>query len=304
MDYKQFTSADREYQLWYLYNGITATGANGTTATGEVVPLLVDNQGRLATDLEFSGTVSIGTVAIDQSAPDANGVSVKDSALPVGASTETTAASILTKLADPATSAKQDSSKSVLDDILAKITGSAATAGNQTTANASLSSIDGKVATQTTLASILALITAEVGTEATLAAILAKLTAVNTGAVVVSSGSVTANDPAVSVAKSTSLSASLIVKASAGSMFSLTGYNSGPAQWVQVHNAASVPANAAIPLAVVAVPAQSTFAFEWGKGLPCSTGIVLCNSYGADPATAAAQKTIGSNDCFFTATYL
>jgi hypothetical protein len=61
-----------------------------------------------------------------------------------------------------------------------KVPASPSTAGNQTTANTSLSSIDGKltdVATQTTVAAILAKIIASPATEATLAAILAKLIA-------------------------------------------------------------------------------------------------------------------------------
>lgn len=303
MNLREFLNSTLTQQLAQIWQSITGSPANGKTALGEVVPLLVDNDGRLATDLTFSGTVSIGTVAIDQSAPNANEVVVKTSALPAGAATEATAASILTKLADPATSAKQDTAKGVLDSILAKITASAATAANQTTANASLSSIDGKVATQTTLASILARITAAVGTETTLAAILAKLTNVDTSAVTISSGSVTVSDETVGVAHSSALESYRQVKASSGTLFTLSGYNSGPSQWIQLHNVAATPANGVAPVLTLAVPAQSSFMFEWAKGIPCGNGIFVCNSYDANGPTAAATKVIGSNDCYFTATF-
>jgi hypothetical protein len=61
-----------------------------------------------------------------------------------------------------------------------KVPASPSTAGNQATANSSLSSIDSKltdVATETTVAAILAKIIASPATEATFAAILAKLIA-------------------------------------------------------------------------------------------------------------------------------
>lgn len=254
----------------------------GKTSEGKNVPVLVDEDGKIVFDANFTGDITLGAVAIDHTTPGTtDAVVVSSSALPTGAATQTTLAAILAKLLSaPATEAKQD------------------------TGNSSLATIAAGMATQTTLAAILAKIIAAPATEATLAALEAKVDTCNTGAVVIASGAVVASDPTVSVAKTTALAASLVVKSAAGSLMSISGYNSGPAQWIQIHNTASVPANTEVPLAVYAVSAQSTFFFEWQKGLPCSTGITVCNSYGADPATAAAAKTIGSNDCFFTATYL
>lgn len=60
---------------------------------------------------------------------------------------------------------------------VAPIPSGAATAALQTSGNASLASIDGKVATQTTLAAVLAKLSADPATQTTLAAVLAKISA-------------------------------------------------------------------------------------------------------------------------------
>lgn len=246
----------------------------GITAAGREREVLVNDDGSLVVGLTVDGgDITLGTVGIDQVTPGANGVVVESSALPTGAASEATLSAIETLLADPATSAKQD------------------------TGNSSLATIASGMATQTTLAAILAKIIAAPATEATLAALNAKVTACNTGAVVVASGTVTANVQTVSVGSAIS-AASLVVKGSAGTLMSVVGYNAGPAQFLQVHNAASLPANTAVPLCVIAVPAQSNFSMEWKLGLPCSTGIVISNS------STAPTKTIGSADCNITATYI
>ena len=247
----------------------------GKNPSGTNTPVSVDADGKLLLAAAFTGTVSVGSVQIDQATAHANEVVVKSGALPAGAATETTSAAIL-----------------------AKLVAAPATAANQTTGNGSLSSIDGKVATETTLGAILAKLIASPATESSLAALNAKVTAVNTGAVVVASGTVTANVQTVSLASSTAYEASRIVKDGAGTLFSLSGYNSGPAQFLQVHNSATLPANGAAPAMLLAIPAQSTFAFEWDKGVVLSAGIVVSNS------STGATKTIGSADCYFTATYI
>ena len=247
----------------------------GITAAGREREILVNDDGSLAVGLTVDGgDITLGTVGIDQVTPGANGVVVESSALPTGAASESTLAAIETLLADPATSAKQD------------------------TGNASLATIASGMATQTTLAAILAKIIAAPATEATIAALNAKVTAVNTGAVVVASGSITANQIVASLKSSTAYEASNVIKGSAGTLYSLTGYNSGPAQFLQVHNSATLPANGVAPVLLIAIPAQSTFAFEWKLGIPLSTGIVVSNS------STGPTKTIGSADCYFTATYV
>lgn len=251
------------------------TVIKGLTAARQEREILVNDDGSLAVGLTVDGAdITLGTVGIDQVTPDANKVVVESSALPTGAASESTLAAIETLLADPATSAKQD------------------------TGNTSLATIASGMATQTTLAAILAKIIAAPATEATLAALNAKVTAINTGATVIASGTVTANAATATLANSTAYEASRVVKASAGTLLSLTGYNSGPAQFIQIFNSTTVPANGTAPVLLISVPATSSFAFEWRNGIPLSTGIAVSNS------STGATKTIGSADCFFTATYL
>jgi len=103
-----------------------------------------------------------------------------------------------------------------------------------------------------------------------------------------------------SVYKTTAYAASGVIKNSAGSFYGLFGYNSKTSdQYLQLHDAASVPADSAVPLAVIAIPAESTFSIDCQMaGIPFSTGIVWCNS------STAPTKTIGSADVFLTALYL
>ena len=93
--------------------------------------------------------------------------------------------------------------------------------------------------------------------------------------------------------------ASAIVKATPGAIFSVTGYNSKTtAQFIQLHDSATLPANTAIPKIIFIVPASSNFFYDFGEiGRQCSAGIVVCNS------STGPTKTIGSADCFFNVQY-
>ena len=93
--------------------------------------------------------------------------------------------------------------------------------------------------------------------------------------------------------------ASTIAKATPGAIFSIVGYNSKvSAQFIQLHNSATLPADTAIPAIMFSVPALSNFFYDFGEiGRQCSAGIVLCNS------STGPTKTIGSADCFFNVQY-
>lgn len=91
--------------------------------------------------------------------------------------------------------------------------------------------------------------------------------------------------------------ASHVLLAGAGVLISLVGYNSkASAQFIQVHNSATLPADTAIPTHTFTVPATSNFSLDVPvTGTPFSTGIVVSNS------STGPTKTIGSADCWFSA---
>ena len=93
--------------------------------------------------------------------------------------------------------------------------------------------------------------------------------------------------------------ASVVVKATAGRCYGLSGYNSKTsAQFVQLHDAASLPADTAVPVVVISVPATSNFSIDFGpNGREFATGIVVCNS------STGPTKTIASADCWFDVQY-
>lgn len=99
---------------------------------------------------------------------------------------------------------------------------------------------------------------------------------------------------------STALETSHVIKASAGRLFQLTGVNTKTsAQYIQVFNSATVPADTTVPVLLAYVPAGANFSFDFGSiGRYFSTGISVSNS------STAGTKTIGSADCWFNAEYL
>jgi hypothetical protein len=121
------------------------------------------------------------------------------------------------------------------------------------------------------------------------------------------SGTVTATPSgtyAVSIAvgsnaTSTAYEASRVIKGSAGNLWKVNGYNSkASAQFIQLHNSATLPADAAVPVYVMTVPATSNFTIDFDvRGRSFATGIVICNS------STGPTKTIGSADCYFDAQY-
>lgn len=105
---------------------------------------------------------------------------------------------------------------------------------------------------------------------------------------------------APSNAATTAYAASLIVKSAAGTLVGLSGYNSKTStQFLQIHDAAALPADAAVPKVVLAVPASSPFSLDFGpRGRAFASGIVICNS------STGPTKTIGSADLWLDAQYL
>lgn len=93
--------------------------------------------------------------------------------------------------------------------------------------------------------------------------------------------------------------ASLIANTGPGILYGFTVYNSnGGAQFIQLFDAATVPADGVNPAAVFTVPAADNLAVEWVNGRSYLTGIVLCNSSTGD------TKTIGAADCYFDVQYI
>jgi hypothetical protein len=99
-------------------------------------------------------------------------------------------------------------------------------------------------------------------------------------------------------ATTTGFANSLQIKASAGTLFMLSGYNSKTSnQFIQIHNATSLIGGAA-PVVTFVVAPTSNFSFDFGVyGRYFSTGIYVANS------TMAATYTASASDCWFDAQY-
>ena len=98
---------------------------------------------------------------------------------------------------------------------------------------------------------------------------------------------------------STALANSRVIKTGDGILYGFTVTNTkASAQFVQVFDAATVPADGAVPIIAMSVPASTALGFNWLPGRTFFAGIVLCNS------STQGTKTIGSADCLFDAQFL
>lgn len=92
------------------------------------------------------------------------------------------------------------------------------------------------------------------------------------------------------------LVASRVLSTTGIKLFGLIVLNTGPAQFIQVHETASLPANGlypALPSIPVAANGVTMFSFgDWGVDLDALT---VCNS------TTAETKTIGAANCAIVA---
>jgi hypothetical protein len=99
---------------------------------------------------------------------------------------------------------------------------------------------------------------------------------------------------------SNALVASLVVSTGPGYLVALTINNTNAAaQFVQLHDAASLPADGAVPAVVFTAAASGDKFVTYSlPGRFFLRGIVICNS------STAATKTIGAADCFFDVQYI
>jgi hypothetical protein len=82
----------------------------------------------------------------------------------------------------------------------------------------------------------------------------------------------------------------MVIKAGAGVLLSLFGYNGGAAQWIHLHDAAAQPANGTVPLHRFAIAAADNFSVIVPRsGINFGVGIVACVSTTADTTTLGAQ---------------
>ncbi len=77
-------------------------------------------------------------------------------------------------------------------------------------------------------------------------------------------------------------------------LLGFTVYNSGGAQFIQLHDAAAEPANGAVPIIPLPVAASAMMGSFYGsEGRYFANGLVICNS------STAPTKTSGAADCWF-----
>lgn len=83
-------------------------------------------------------------------------------------------------------------------------------------------------------------------------------------------------------------------KASAGVLYTLSGFNSGPAQFIHVYDSAALPAGGAVPSTVLYAAAASNFFIDYGThGKAFPRGIAVGNS------STGPTKTLAAADCWF-----
>lgn len=91
---------------------------------------------------------------------------------------------------------------------------------------------------------------------------------------------------------------SRVVKATAGVLYGLSGYNSGASQFLHLFDATSLPANGSAPQFMIQILGTANFSIDFGLlGMGFNKGIVVSNS------TTGPLQTAGAADCWFNARY-
>lgn len=95
------------------------------------------------------------------------------------------------------------------------------------------------------------------------------------------------------------LEASRVIKTGPGRLFGITVTSTRvSAQFFQVFDASSLPADGAVPLISKSIPAGDAVGFSWLPARTFLVGIVVCNS------STQGTKTIGVADCIFDAQFI
>lgn len=93
--------------------------------------------------------------------------------------------------------------------------------------------------------------------------------------------------------------ASRVIKTGPGLLYGFEIYNSkGTAQFVQVFDAATLPADGAIPACIFTAAATANLPVQWIPPRAFYVGCVICNS------STGPTKTIGSADLFMDVQFL
>lgn len=93
------------------------------------------------------------------------------------------------------------------------------------------------------------------------------------------------------------LTNNIVAKVGPGVLYGVSGYST-TAQFLQLHDSATLPADTAVPLMVIPIAANTAYSIDFGAyGRGFNRGIVVCNS------TTGPTKTIGGSDTWISARY-
>lgn len=80
-------------------------------------------------------------------------------------------------------------------------------------------------------------------------------------------------------------------------LFSITVFNTGPTQYIQVHDGLTAPVDGNVPKLEIKILGDDDRSIDFTDGRIFQTGIYICNS------TTSGVKTLGAANCLIDATY-